>query len=70
MYGRAYYERTSRMLLALDTTVEIAGSLADPGGTRPLRIVYRRTIAAAAHPKPLPEPATEPTGGDDSSPKP
>ena len=52
MNGRAYYALTNALLLGLDATLAIEGSLADSAAHEPVSIVYRRSI------RPLPGPAT------------
>ncbi len=46
MSGTAYYHRSDALLLELDATLVIAGTLADENASDPVRIVYRRTIRA------------------------
>lgn len=46
MSGRAYYTKASALLLGLDATLQIAGTLADRSTSDPVRILYRRTIRA------------------------
>lgn len=46
MSGTAYYHDSDALLLELDATLVIAGTLADEGASDPVRIVYRRTIRA------------------------
>lgn len=46
MSGRAYYTSASALLLGLDATLTIAGTLADGSTSDPVKILYRRTIRA------------------------
>jgi len=46
MSGHAYYTAADALLMELDTTLEIAGKLADESTSDPVKIVYRRTIRA------------------------
>lgn len=46
MTGHAYYTLRDALLLELDATLEIAGTLADESTSDPVRIIYRRTIRA------------------------
>jgi len=46
MSGRAYYTSASALLLGLDATLQIAGTLADKSTSDPVRILYRRKIRA------------------------
>lgn len=46
MHGTAYYDAGSALLLALDTTVMISGTVMNHGGKDPVRIVYARSIRA------------------------
>jgi len=61
MHGSAFYGEESDLLLALDATVTISGSVANSTGKDQVTIVYRRTIragqatsAAAESSKPTP----------------
>ncbi len=47
MDGNAYYDLTSAMLLALDATLTIDGTVRDRANITPVHIVYRRTIRAS-----------------------
>jgi hypothetical protein len=46
MRGTAYYDVRSALLLALQTTVTIEGSVSNRAGKDPVKIVYDRTIRA------------------------
>lgn len=46
MSGRAYYTRNDALLLELDATLQIAGTLADESTSDPVKIIYRRTMRA------------------------
>lgn len=46
MSGRAYYTVSDALLMELDATLEIGGTLTDESASDPVRIVYRRTIRA------------------------
>ena len=46
MSGRAYYTRTSALLLALDAKLQIAGTLANTSTSDRVKILYRRVIRA------------------------
>jgi hypothetical protein len=46
MAGHAYYTAADALLMELDATLEIAGTLADESARDPVKIVYRRTIRA------------------------
>lgn len=46
MRGTAYYDLESALLLALDATVTISGTVSNRTGNDPVTIVYRRTIRA------------------------
>jgi hypothetical protein len=46
MRGTAYYDMSSALLLALQTTVTIEGSVSNRAGKDPVKIVYDRTIRA------------------------
>lgn len=50
MHGTAYYAYATALLQALDTRLEISGALAQTGDSRPVRILYRRTIRAVRPP--------------------
>lgn len=47
MRGTAYYDLTSALLVALDATVTISGTVSNRASNDPVTIVYRRTIRAA-----------------------
>src|SRR5665213_361751 len=46
MRGTAYYDLESALLLSLDATVTISGTVSNRSGNDPVTIVYRRTIRA------------------------
>ena len=46
MTGRAYYTTREALLLELDATLEIVGTLSDESTSDPVKIVYRRTMRA------------------------
>lgn len=46
MTGRAYYTSATALLMSLDETLTIAGTLADANTSDPVHILYRRTIRA------------------------
>ncbi len=46
MLGTAYYEVDSALLLALDATLDITGTLVDPKKHTPVTITYKRSIRA------------------------
>lgn len=48
MRGTAFYDLDSALLLSLDTTVTIAGSVSNRTGKDPVTIVYTRTIKSVA----------------------
>ncbi|MBV9648378.1 MAG: hypothetical protein JO043_12990 [Candidatus Eremiobacteraeota bacterium] len=50
MQGSAYYRSEDALLVVLDATLTISGNLANPEGTKPVTIVYRRTIRAEPPP--------------------
>jgi hypothetical protein len=47
MSGTAYYDLETALLLSLDATVTISGTVSNRAGNDPVTIVYRRTIRAA-----------------------
>ena len=49
MRGTAFYDRTTALLLALDTTVTIAGNVSNRTSKDPVRIVYSRSLRAGVH---------------------
>lgn len=49
MRGTAYYDVRSALLLALQTTVTIEGTVSNRAGKDPVKIVYDRTIRARRH---------------------
>lgn len=50
MSGRAYYALTNALLLGLDATLAIEGSIAEGTSHEPVSIVYRRSIRPLAGP--------------------
>jgi hypothetical protein len=48
MNGTAYYTPADALLLALDATLSISGTVADKGRHDPVEIVYKRSIKAAS----------------------
>jgi hypothetical protein len=46
MQGQAYYRSEDALLVVLDATLTISGSLSNPDESQPVTIVYRRTIRA------------------------
>ena len=51
MRGTAYYDTVSALLLALDTTVTISGTVSNRAAKDPVRIVYARSLRALPRPK-------------------
>jgi hypothetical protein len=50
MRGTAYYDAVTALLLALDTTVTISGTVSNRAGNDPVRIVYARSMRAITAP--------------------
>ena len=50
MKGTAYYDAVSALLLALNTTVTISGTVSNRASNDPVRIVYQRSLRATAAP--------------------
>lgn len=46
MHGTAFYDASSAVLLALDTTVTVSGNVSDRSRSDPVKIVYTRTVRA------------------------
>ncbi|GAC1444758.1 MAG: hypothetical protein NVS2B8_21170 [Vulcanimicrobiaceae bacterium] len=49
MRGTAYYDRRTALLLALETTVTITGTVSNRAGKDPVTITYARSIHASPH---------------------
>jgi len=50
MNGTAYYAEHAALLLALNATLTIEGTLRDKGADIPVRIIYHRVIKAGPNP--------------------
>lgn len=50
MHGTAYYDVASALLLSLDTTVAISGTVSNRASKDPVRIVYTRSMRAVDSP--------------------
>jgi hypothetical protein len=59
MRGTAFYDLDSSLLLELDTTVTIRGTVSNRSGNDPVTITYTRTIRSQA-PAPAPVPSVPP----------
>jgi hypothetical protein len=59
MRGTAFYDLDSSLLLELDTTVTIRGTVSNRSGNDPVTITYTRTIRSKP-PSPAPAPSVSP----------